>query len=210
MVCLSFDKGSLLIKGNIRTPYGKWDSRVGAYRAKSMHYADILDFFKESNFSLQDNVIQGPPIEVIENKIKLREYQEQALLNWNRNKKRGVIVLPTAAGKTFIALKAISDLKTQTLIIVPTLDLIDQWKDRIKEHLGIESGVIGGGDNFVKMVTISTYRAGTTSSIHCSRLLMLRNNATSRSIGSESISWDFSNSVFLKPYYGVEHLSLCI
>lgn len=157
MVYLSFDKGSLLIKGNIRTPYGKWDSRVGAYRAKSMYYVDILDFFKESNFYFQDNVIQGPPIEVIENKVKLREYQEQALLNWNRNKKRGVIVLPTAAGKTFIALKAIADLKTQTLIIVPTLDLIDQWKNRVRKYLGIDSGVIGGGENLVKMVTISTY-----------------------------------------------------
>lgn len=157
MLCLSFDKGSLLIKGNVRTPYGKWDSRIGAYRAKSLYYADIIDFLKESNLSFQDNVIQGPPLEVLENKINLRKYQEEALLNWNRNKKRGVIVLPTAAGKTFIALKAICDLKTQTLIIVPTLDLIDQWKNRISKYLGIDSGVIGGGENFVKMVTVSTY-----------------------------------------------------
>jgi superfamily II DNA or RNA helicase len=157
MASISFDKGSLLIKGNIRTPYGKWDSRIGAYRAKSMYYGDILDFFKESNYSFQDNVLKGPPLEAIDDKLSLREYQKQALSNWNRNKKRGIIVLPTAAGKTFIALKAISNLKTQSLIVVPTLDLIDQWKNRIKQYLDVDSGVIGGGENIVKMVTVSTY-----------------------------------------------------
>ncbi len=157
MVCISFDKGTLLIKGNIKTPYGKWDSRVGAYRAKSMYYLDILDYFKESNFPFQDNVMQAPPIEAISNKVSLRSYQKQALINWNRNKKRGIIVLPTAAGKTYVALKAISDLNTQTLVIVPTLDLIDQWKNRIKEFLDIDAGAIGGGENTVRMITVSTY-----------------------------------------------------
>ena len=157
MVCLSFDKGTILIKGNVKTPYGKWDSRVGAYRAKSLYYLDILDYFKESNFSFQDNVMKGPPIETISNKVSLRSYQKQALLNWNRNKKRGIIVLPTAAGKTYVALKAISELKTQTLIVVPTLDLVDQWKNRIKEFLDLDAGIIGGGENTVKMITVITY-----------------------------------------------------
>ena len=157
MVCISFDKGSILIKGNVKTPYGKWDSRVGAYRAKSLYYLDILDYFKESNFSFQDNVMKGPPIETMSNKVSLRSYQKQALLNWNRNKKRGIIVLPTAAGKTYVALKAISELKTQTLIVVPTLDLVDQWKNRIKEFLDLDAGTIGGGENTVKMITVITY-----------------------------------------------------
>ena len=68
MVCISFDKGTLLIKGNVKTPYGKWDSRVGAYRAKSIYYLDILDYFIESNISFQDNVMKVPPIENMENK----------------------------------------------------------------------------------------------------------------------------------------------
>ena len=70
---------------------------------------------------------------------------------------RGVLVLPTAAGKTYIALKAISLLKTQSLIVVPTLDLIDQWKRRVRECLGVEAGAVGGGENNVRMITVSTY-----------------------------------------------------
>ena len=157
MASILFDKGSLLLKGNIRTPYGKWDSRIGAYRAKSMYYSDILDYFKESSISFQDKVMDAPPIEYMSCKIALRPYQEQALFNWKRNKKKGIIVLPTAAGKTYVALKAISDLKTQTLIIVPTLDLVDQWKNRAKEFLDIDAGVIGGGEKIIKMITVSTY-----------------------------------------------------
>jgi superfamily II DNA or RNA helicase len=66
-------------------------------------------------------------------------------------------VLPTAAGKTFIALKAMSLLKTQTLIVVPTLDLIDQWKRRVQECFGVEAGTVGGGESTVRMLTVSTY-----------------------------------------------------
>ena len=65
--------------------------------------------------------------------------------------------MPTAAGKTYIALKAIDVLRVQALIVVPTLDLIDQWRSRIKECLGVESGAVGGGENNVRMITVATY-----------------------------------------------------
>ena len=89
--------------------------------------------------------------------MALRDYQNEALNNWCKALYRGVLVLPTAAGKTFIALKAIQQLKVQTLIVVPTLDLIDQWKKRVKECLNLEAGVIGGGENTLRMVTVTTY-----------------------------------------------------
>jgi superfamily II DNA or RNA helicase len=48
-------------------------------------------------------------------------------------------------------------LKTQTFIVVPTLDLIDQWRKRVAEYLNTEAGAVGGGENTVKMITVSTY-----------------------------------------------------
>jgi superfamily II DNA or RNA helicase len=38
----------------------------------------------------------------------------------------GTVVLPTGAGKTFLALKAIERVGRSTLIIVPTIDLLNQ------------------------------------------------------------------------------------
>jgi len=157
MLRLWFDKGTLLLKGEVGTPYGKWDPRSGCYRIKACHYKDVLDYFSESKIQFEDNVLNLPPIEQIKSKVELRTYQNKALDNWRRTDNRGVLVLPTAAGKTFIALKAIELLRAQTLIVVPTLDLIDQWRRRVRECLSLEAGVVGGGENIVRMVTVSTY-----------------------------------------------------
>jgi len=154
---LWFDKGTLLLKGEVGTPYGKWDNRSGCYRLKASHYKDALEYFKESNIRYEDDVPNPPPLEQVKSNVELRTYQNKALDNWHRAGNRGVLVLSTAAGKTFIALKAIDLLRTQTLIIVPTLDLIDQWRKRVRECLGMEAGVVGGGENVIRMVTVSTY-----------------------------------------------------
>jgi superfamily II DNA or RNA helicase len=157
MVRLLFDKGTLLLKGEIGTPYGKWDPRVSGYRIKALHYRDVLAYFKESKIAYEDYVQQLPPRETIKSIIKLRPYQTEALNKWRKAQSRGVLVLPTAAGKTYIALEAIRLLEKQTLIVVPTIDLIDQWRKRIKECLGVESGAVGGGEKNVRMITVATY-----------------------------------------------------
>jgi superfamily II DNA or RNA helicase len=157
MLRLWFDKGTLLLRGEVGSPYGKWDPRSGCYRIKACHYRDVLDYFRESNLQVEDAVANPPPLEQINSSIELRSYQNEALDKWVAARNRGVVVLPTAAGKTFIALKAISQLKTQTLIVVPTLDLLDQWKKRVKEYLNLDAGVVGGGENIVRMVTVATY-----------------------------------------------------
>ena len=115
------------------------------------------NILRKAKSTYEDDVPNLPPLEQVKSNVELRTYQNKALDNWQRAGNRGVLVLPTAAGKTFIALKAIDLLKTQTLIIVPTLDLIDQWRKRVRECLGVEAGVVGGGENIVRMVTVSTY-----------------------------------------------------
>jgi superfamily II DNA or RNA helicase len=157
MLRLWFDRGTLLLKGQVGTPYGKWDPRVGCYRIKANHYRDVLEYLAESKLQLQDDVPALPPLEQLKSNVALRDYQNKALDNWYRAHNKGILVLPTAAGKTFIALKAIEHLKVQTLIVVPTLDLIDQWRKRIKDCLNLEAGAIGGGENTLRMVTVTTY-----------------------------------------------------
>ncbi|MDH5267663.1 MAG: DEAD/DEAH box helicase family protein [Candidatus Bathyarchaeota archaeon] len=157
MMRLWFDKGTLLLRGEAGTPYGKWDPRVGCYRIKALHYRDVLSYLAESRLPFQDDVSNLPPSQTLKDVVELRPYQNEALGKWRRAGMRGILVLPTAAGKTYIALKATSLLKTQTLIVVPTLDLIDQWRKRVADYLGIEAGAVGGGEDNVQMVTVSTY-----------------------------------------------------
>jgi superfamily II DNA or RNA helicase len=157
MHSLWFDKGTLLLRGEVGTPYGKWDPRSDCYRVKALHYRDVLEYFRESKIKIEDSAPNLPALEQLNGNVELRPYQSEALDKWQRAGKRGVLVLPTAAGKTFIALKAIDLLKLQTLIVVPTLDLIDQWKTRIRDCLGVEAGVVGGGVSTVRMVTVATY-----------------------------------------------------
>jgi len=53
---LWFDKGTLLLNGEVSTPYGKWDPRVGCFRIKAMHYRDVLDYLEESRIPFEDEV----------------------------------------------------------------------------------------------------------------------------------------------------------
>ena len=157
MLRLWFDKGTLLLKGEVGTPYGKWDPRVGCYRIKAYHYRDVLEYLAESKLQVENDVPMLTTLEQLKSTVVLRDYQNEAWANWCRAHNRGVLVLPTAAGKTFIALKAIEKMKTQTLIVVPTLDLIDQWRKRVKDCLNLDAGAVGGGENTLRMVTVTTY-----------------------------------------------------
>ncbi len=89
----------------------------------------------------------------------LRDYQNEALSAWIKNNRKGCIILPTGAGKTVIAIETIIKTKSSTLIIFPTLNLLDQWFDSIKNILTDKTviGKLGGGNEEIKMITVTTY-----------------------------------------------------
>jgi superfamily II DNA or RNA helicase len=92
--------------------------------------------------------------------IEPRPYQQDALGCWLAEGSKGVVVLPTGAGKTFVAAMAIHETRLWTLAIVPTLDLLQQWRSALTSALSIsegEIGVFGGGKKELKPITIITY-----------------------------------------------------
>ena len=78
---------------------------------------------------------------------KLRDYQvpicNKILKHLNVNGS-GLASLYTGWGKTCASLWILSQLGKKTLIIVHTENLLNQWKDRIKDFLGEEPGIIQG------------------------------------------------------------------
>ncbi|AFZ70057.1 DNA/RNA helicase, superfamily II [Caldisphaera lagunensis DSM 15908] len=154
MVTLNYYKG--LIVSDTYNPQMRYDERIKKYVALAYKYKEINDYYKDSGINIKDHVLQPLPFPIINDKIKLRTYQEKALESWLKTK-RGIIVLPTGSGKTHVALKAISHLKQSTLIMVPTIDLLDQWYKSIVKELGTTPGRIGGGYDDINGITISTY-----------------------------------------------------
>jgi superfamily II DNA or RNA helicase len=89
-----------------------------------------------------------------------RSYQSEALTAWLQHRGRGVVVLPTGAGKTVVGLMAMERLATRTLIVVPTIELLAQWQQTVCEKLGLPQeavGVVGGGRRDVRDLTVITF-----------------------------------------------------
>ena len=87
-----------------------------------------------------------------------RDYQREAVDAWAAARKRGVVVLPTGSGKTLVAQVAIAETKRSTLVVVPTLDLLNQWYGLLCNAFGDERvGTVGGGSFEVRELTVITY-----------------------------------------------------
>ncbi len=86
-----------------------------------------------------------------------RPFQTEALKAWQAAGARGVVVLPTGAGKTHVAVLAIDAIRRSTLVVAPTLDLVRQWYDLLRATFAVPVGVVGGGDHDVQPLTVTTY-----------------------------------------------------
>jgi superfamily II DNA or RNA helicase len=84
---------------------------------------------------------------------QLRPYQEKAFQSIIM-KDFGVLEALCGAGKTVIALKVIVKRQQPTLIIVHSVELLEQWQDRIKTFLGFAAGLIGNGKYNIQPVTV--------------------------------------------------------
>lgn len=154
-VKMIYQGGTVLISG-AWAPYTMWDDRLGAYRAFAIHYPLIRRYLESAGYQLEDDVLELEDV-LFEDIVELKPVQKHALDSWEKAGRRGIVVLPTGTGKTYVALKAMARLSKPTLIIVPTIDLLSQWGERVQSHLGYESGYLGGGKQEIRGVTIATY-----------------------------------------------------
>ncbi|MBN1887377.1 MAG: DEAD/DEAH box helicase family protein [Thermoflexales bacterium] len=84
-------------------------------------------------------------------------YQREALAAWLASGRWGSVVLPTGAGKTFLALQAIAHTAASTLVVVPTVDLLHQWYARLENAFRLPIGVWYGLEKQAKPITVTTY-----------------------------------------------------
>ena len=94
-----------------------------------------------SRFELDDQRNDPPTIEVSPT-ITLLPHQQAAVDDVIGND-HAVLVAPTGAGKTVMACAVIAAHQVPTLILVDRTPLVEQWKSRLMEHLGLGRRQIG-------------------------------------------------------------------
>ncbi|MEM0029917.1 MAG: DEAD/DEAH box helicase family protein [Candidatus Nitrosocaldus sp.] len=159
-VSLHYDKGTIIVDGLAYAPYTVLDPKINKYRALAMHHSSIVEYLKASNIEYEDHVLDLIPLKRISSRLRLRDYQSKALRQWIDAGMRGCIVLPTGSGKTVIGIKAIESVNLASLVVVPTLDLMDQWVSSLTSAFSLsndEIGMIGGGNDRLKAITVITY-----------------------------------------------------
>ncbi len=137
-----------------------FDGRVGLWRAKASHYAQIVRRL-HGQVPYADDVKAYAELSVHESAPRpLRPYQSAAIDAWLAAKRRGVVILPTGAGKSYVALKCLLACQRSTLILAPTIDLVQQWVSDISQRLGRPIGQYGGGEKDLQDITVATYDSG--------------------------------------------------
>ncbi len=161
-VTLRFAAGTLEIVGLARAagapPACVWDDRTACWRAPAVAYADVVRGLVHGKTTYVD---QARAYAELAGGARVhrepRPYQAEALAAWQAARGRGVVVLPTGAGKSQVATMAIDARRRDTLVIAPTLDLVRQWHDLLHATFGEPIGVVGGGEHEVRPLTVATY-----------------------------------------------------
>ncbi|RQG95934.1 DEAD/DEAH box helicase family protein [Natrarchaeobius chitinivorans] len=167
------------------------DHRSGGWRIPAVHYAAVREALADAEIDVDDHALSLESVPALQSAYELREYQQEALSAWLETDRwadaggasgrpdsapAGVLELPTGSGKTVVALEAIARLGVATLVVVPTIDLLEQWIRELEtEFSGSESAVdsarnraaassdgvtigrFGGGEQRLEPITVSTY-----------------------------------------------------
>ncbi len=157
-----FDGGTVLLDATEvdaapqSLPGMRWDARVGAFRAPASAWPRIREALGRQP---ADGIPNAARVLKGWSPVELRPYQEAALAAWERAGRRGIVVLPTGAGKTMVALAAMARSGLSALCLVPTRVLLDQWKAAIEAVRAGPVGRLGDGVRQIERITVSTYES---------------------------------------------------
>ncbi|WP_337174827.1 DEAD/DEAH box helicase family protein [Paludisphaera sp.] len=162
---LVFDRGTVVVEGlaegqEAPLPGVQFDPRTGSYRAQAIWYRPLVEYLRGRKIAYDDAARGYGPTQTpwrIQVAKEAFPHQVEGLDAWWKAGGRGVVVLPTGTGKTHLANLAIERAGRPTLIVTPTIDLMNQWYDELSMSFGVDIGLLGGGYNDVQPITVTTY-----------------------------------------------------
>ncbi len=144
----------------LRADMGR-DTRRGFLRTLPLHFSRVKQALRQQGTDFTVAFEEQPALPYTPTlNMQPRPYQEEALTEWLAAGSAGVVVLPTGAGKTFVAAMAIAETGLWTLAVVPTLDLLQQWRVALASALSLTTeniGIFGGGAKEFQPITVITY-----------------------------------------------------
>lgn len=160
---LNFDRGTLILhpppRGKGWMDYATWDDRVEKFRIPAIRYRSLVEALQAEDVYFIDEAKAFYPVDLVPS-LEMEPYphQNEALAAWKLAGRQGVVVLPTAAGKTYLAQMAMQSTPRTTLIVVPTLDLMHQWYAHLVAAFpDAEVGLLGGGSRDRTAILVATY-----------------------------------------------------
>jgi len=166
---LSFDRGTLLLHppppGKAWIDYATWDDRVERFRIPAIRYRRLVEVLNAQGTPLLDKAPEFSAL-TLESALEMTPYphQSDALASWLAAGRLGVVVLPTGAGKTYLAQLAMQAISLSTLIVVPTLDLMHQWYAHLLAAFpDAPVGLLGGGAHDNTPLLVATYDSAAIS-----------------------------------------------
>jgi superfamily II DNA or RNA helicase len=162
---LAFEEATLVVTGGspellAALPYCKNDTRTNTYRAEAQGYRPLVEYLRSRQIAYKDEArayaLTPWPLRTSRDPFP---HQTEAVAAWWRNGKngRGVVVLPTGTGKTFMAILAIHEVGRPALVVTPTIDLMTQWYTELRVAFDVPVGLLGGGYNDIQPLTVTTY-----------------------------------------------------
>ena len=160
---LTYDRGTLVLhpppKGKRWLEFVTWDDRIEKFRLPAHDYRRFVEVTRQEGVEIVDKARAFQDLNLAPQETREPyTHQLEALEAWKRQGRQGVVVLPTGAGKTFVAQLVIQETPRSTLIVVPTLDLMHQWYANLSAAFpDAEVGLLGGGSKDETPILISTY-----------------------------------------------------
>jgi superfamily II DNA or RNA helicase len=163
IIVLKFDGGTLVVTGadqeRLATlPGCQFDPRTNSFRAEGRCYRAIVEHLRQQQVAYRDEArgYQPSPWTLKARRDPL-PHQTEALNIWWKERAAGVVVLPTGTGKTHLAILAIERAGRPTIVVTPTIDLLNQWYDELALAFTVPVGLLGGGYHELLPLTVTTY-----------------------------------------------------
>lgn len=163
MTSLHFVAGTLELRGLEKDQKGlpelcTWDPRSACFRLPACGYAPLILALRDQGVEVEDEARRYQPLDYgVRAHREPRPFQAEAMEALRAAQGRGLVVLPTGAGKSHVAVMAIDHYRRSTLVVAPTLDLVRQWYDLLRTSFGVAVGIIGGGEYTLEELTVTTY-----------------------------------------------------